>query len=56
MLEFRGHVGHEFEGYLLPAIKFRIKEHHAIGVGYQFAVTEHRDYDSQALLTYDFAF
>ncbi|MFO7791219.1 MAG: hypothetical protein R6V32_11690 [Bacteroidales bacterium] len=56
VLEFRGHIGHEFEGYLLPAIKFRIKEHHAIGFGYQVAVTEHRDYDSQALITYGFAF
>jgi hypothetical protein len=56
ILEVRGHISEEIEVYLLPAIKFRIGGHSALGVGIQTAVSEHRDYDLRALITFDVAF
>lgn len=57
ILEFRGETGNEMTAaYLMPAIKFRINDNSAIGVGYQTAILDERDYDTQALLTYDFMF
>jgi hypothetical protein len=56
ILEVRGHISEEIEVYLLPAIKFRIGGHSALGVGVQAAVSDHRDYDLRALITFDVAF
>jgi len=57
IVEIRGHIGgHETEVYLLPAIKFKTGEHSAFGVGIQVALSRHREYDSQALFTYDITF
>jgi len=57
ILEIRGHITEEMkEAYILPAIKFRTDEHNAFGVGVQIAITDNREFDSQALLTYDIAF
>lgn len=57
ILEIRGHInGKNVEAYILPGLKFRIGEHRAFGVGIQTAISEHRDYDIQALFTYDVSF
>jgi hypothetical protein len=57
ILEFRGQANNnKTMAYLIPAVKFKINDSSAIGVGYQVAILDSRDYDSQALLTYDFAF
>ena len=57
ILEFRGETDSEMTtAYLMPAIKFKINDSSAIGVGYQAAILDDRDYDTQALLTYDFMF
>ena len=57
ILEIRGHInGKNVEAYILPGLKFKIGEHRAFGVGIQTAISEHRDYDIQALFTYDVSF
>jgi len=57
ILEIRGHITEEMkEAYILPAIKFRIDEHKAFGVGVQIAISDDREFDSQTLFTYDVAF
>ena len=57
ILEFRGEADDEMTtAYLMPALKFKINDSSAIGVGYQMAILDKRDYDTQALLSYDFAF
>lgn len=57
ILEIRGHINDEgIESYILPALKFKIGEHRAFGVGIQTPITENHDYDIQALITYDVAF
>jgi hypothetical protein len=57
ILELRGEITSDTTTlYAMPAIKFRLSESSAIGVGLQIAVTDDREYDSQALLTYGFEF
>lgn len=57
ILEFRGETDNEMtKAYLMPALKFKINDNSAIGVGYQMAILDNRDYDTQTLFTYDFAF
>ena len=57
ILEFRGETDSEMTtAYLMPAIKFKINESSAIGVGYQAAIHNDRNYDTQALLAYGFMF
>lgn len=57
ILEFRGETDKEMTtAYLMPALKFKINDRSAIGVGFQAAILNDRDYDTQALLTYDIAF
>jgi len=57
ILEMRGQTDKEMTmAYLMPALKFKINDRAAIGVGFQAAILDNRDYDTQALLTYDFAF
>lgn len=56
LVEIRGHIHDEIEIYTLTGIKFRIKEHSALGVGVQTALSNTRDYDNQALLTYSASF
>jgi hypothetical protein len=57
ILEFRGSSDEEMTtAYLMPAIKFKVNDQTAIGVGFQAAILDHRDYNTQALLTWDFAF
>lgn len=57
ILEIRGETDNEMTmAYLMPALKFKINDHSAIGVGFQAAILDMRDYDTQALLSYDFAF
>jgi hypothetical protein len=57
ILEIRGQTDKEMTmAYLMPALKFKINDRSAMGVGFQAAILDNRDYDTQALLTYDFAF
>jgi hypothetical protein len=57
ILEFRGQADNNMTtAYFMPALKFKINDGSAIGVGFQAAILDEREYDTQALLTYDFMF
>jgi hypothetical protein len=56
LVEIRGHIHDEIEVYVLTGIKFRIGEHSAFGVGVQTGISNTREYDNQALLTYSASF
>jgi hypothetical protein len=53
ILEARGEITEDATSvYLLPALKFRIRENQTIGAGFQIAVSDEREYDTEALLQY----
>jgi hypothetical protein len=55
IIEVRGEITPTgTSAYVLPALKFRIGEHQAIGVGFQIGVSTMREYDVKALLQYGF--
>jgi hypothetical protein len=55
-LEIRGDVDKDTVSvYILPGIKFRIDPRTAVGLGFQAALAEDREFDTQALLTFEFA-
>ncbi len=57
IIEVRGQADNEMTmAYLMPALKFKVNDRSAIGIGFQAAILEMREYDTQGLLSYDFAF
>jgi hypothetical protein len=53
--EVRGEITTDYvTSYILPGIKFRISDAMAFGVGAQIALTDHREYDTEALFTFEF--
>lgn len=57
ILEARGELTEENTSlYLLPAINFRIQKNQTIGLGFQIAVSEVREYDVQSLIQYGIEF
>ncbi len=57
ILEARGEITEENTSlYLLPAINFRIQENQTIGLGFQIAVVDEREYDVQSLIQYGIEF
>jgi len=54
VLEVRGEITSDFvTSYILPGMKFRINARSAFGVGAQLALADNREYDTQALFTYE---
>ncbi len=54
IFEVRGEIHTDYvTSYILPGIKFRINPQSAFGVGAQVALTDHREYDTEALFTYE---
>jgi hypothetical protein len=53
ILEARGEITEDATSlYLLPGLKFRIRENQTIGAGFQIAASDEREYDTEALLQY----
>jgi hypothetical protein len=52
IVEIRGEITTDYTtAYVLPGMKFRLSPTTAFGVGAQIALTNNRDYDTQALFT-----
>jgi len=57
ILEVRGESNKGADSaYLLPGIKFRVRENQTIGAGFQFAMTDSREYDNEVFLQYGVEF
>jgi hypothetical protein len=55
VVEVRGEITSDYvTAYVLPGIKFRVIGNNAFGVGAQIALTDNREYDTQALFTFEF--
>ncbi|HED05442.1 MAG TPA: hypothetical protein ENI61_02010 [Ignavibacteria bacterium] len=57
IIEARGEITPDGTSvYLLPAIKFRIQDNQTIGVGFQIALADEREYGIEAVLQYGIEF
>jgi hypothetical protein len=55
VVEMRGEITSDYAtAYVLPGMKFRINDKMAFGVGTQIALSNHREYDTQALFTFEY--
>jgi hypothetical protein len=54
IIEVRGEITQDYTtAYILPGMKFRLSDETAFGIGAQMGLTNHREYDTEALFTFE---